>query len=99
MARIIAEMIFAEETESTAIQEEVHLPEGGSFIDAPVAGNLWKLLSKEGDPVQAEQPLAIVESMKMEMLVCATRNGIILSVLCKESSPVSQGQHLFIISD
>jgi urea carboxylase len=93
------EFVPAEETDSTAIQEEVQLPEGGSFIDAPVAGNLWKILLKEGDPVQAEQPLAIVESMKMEMQVCATRNGTVHSVLCKESSPVSQGQHLFIISD
>jgi len=93
------EFVPAEETESTAIQEEVQLPEGDSFVDAPVAGNLWKILSKEGDLVQAEQPLAIVESMKMEMQVCATRNGTVHSVLCKESSPVSQVQHLFIISD
>jgi urea carboxylase len=92
------EFVSAEEIDSAAIESEVQLPEGGSFVDAPVAGNLWKLLSKEGDQVRAEQPLAIVESMKMEMQVCTTRNGTVYSVLCKESSPVSQGQHLFIIS-
>jgi biotin carboxyl carrier protein len=35
--------------------------------------------------------------MKMEMQVCARRTGTVHSVLCKELSPVSQGQHLFII--
>jgi urea carboxylase len=92
------EFVPAEEINSAAIEGEVQLPEGGSFVDAPVAGNLWRLLAKEGDQVRAEQPLAIVESMKMEMQVCTTRSGTVHSVLCKESSPVSQGQHLFIIS-
>jgi urea carboxylase len=87
-----------EETASIAIQEEVELPEGGSFIDAPVAGNLWKLLSNPGDRVEPEQPLAIIESMKMEMQVCATRSGTVHSILCQEFSPVAQGQHLFVIS-
>jgi urea carboxylase len=92
------EFVPAEETGSIAIQEEVQLPEGGSFVDAPVAGNLWKLLSNPGDRVQAEQPLAIIESMKMEMQVCATRSGTVHSILCQEFSPVAQGQHLFIVS-
>jgi len=92
------EFVPAEETASSGIQEMVELPEGGSFLDAPVAGSLWKLLSNPGDRVEAEQPLAIIESMKMEMLVCATRSGTVHSVLCQESSPVAQGQHLFILS-
>jgi urea carboxylase len=91
------EFVSVEEPGSMAIQEEVQLPERGSFIDAPVAGNLWKLVVKAGDQVQLDQPLAIIESMKMEMQVCAMRNGTVHSVLCKEFSPVSQGQHLFII--
>jgi urea carboxylase len=92
------EFVPAEETTSIAIQEEVALPEGGSFIDAPVAGNLWKLLTNPGDQVEPEQPLAIIESMKMEMQVCATRSGTVQTILCQEFSPVAQGQHLFIIS-
>ena len=92
------EFVPVEETASFAIQEEIELPEGGTFIEAPVAGNLWKLLSIPGDRVEADQPLAIIESMKMEMQVCATRSGTVHSVLCQEFSPVAQGQHLFIIS-
>jgi urea carboxylase len=91
------EFILTDETEATSIQEEVPLPSNGSFIDSPIAGNLWKLLVKVGDPIAVNQPVAIVESMKMEMQICATRAGTIQSVLCSESSPVSPGQHLFII--
>jgi urea carboxylase len=91
------EFVSVEEPDSLAIQEEVQLPEHGSFIDAPVAGNLWKLVAKVGDQVQLGQPVAIIESMKMEMQVCAIRSGTVHSVFCKEFSPVSQGQHLFII--
>jgi urea carboxylase len=50
-----------------------------------------------GEIVNANQPVAVVESMKMEMQVCAIRRGKIHSVLCKESTPVSPGQHLFIL--
>ena len=91
------EFVSVEEPGSAPIQEEVQLPDHGSYIDAPVAGNLWKLIVKAGDRVQLDQPVAIIESMKMEMQVCAPRTGTVHSVLCKELSPVSQGQHLFII--
>jgi urea carboxylase len=91
------ELIPADQLEATSIQEEISLPANGSFVDSPIAGNLWKILVNAGDPVAEKQPLAIVESMKMEMQICATLSGTIHSVLCKESSPVSPGQHLFIV--
>ncbi len=91
------EFVPAEDSGPTASPEDVQLPEGGSFVDAPVAGSLWKLMVTTGDRVEAQSPLAIIESMKMEMQVCATRTGTVHSVLCKESSAVSQGQHLFIL--
>ena len=93
----LTEFVPSEEMGAIAIPEEVPLPEGGWFIDAPVAGNLWKVLANSGDQVQPNQPVAIVESMKMEMQVCATRIGMVQSILGKESSQVSQGQHLFIM--
>ncbi|HEY2122549.1 MAG TPA: urea carboxylase, partial [Chthoniobacterales bacterium] len=92
------EFVPAEDTGSSVAEEEIQLPDGGTFIDAPVAGNLWKLLVTIGNEVEANQPLAIIESMKMEMQVCATRSGTVHSVLCKESAPVSQGQHLFVVT-
>src|SRR5258707_1571145 len=91
------EFVPITELAEPAVQEEVALPENCSFVDAPIAGNLWKVLVEPGEIVNANQPVAIVESMKMEMQVCAIRAGKIRSVLCKEFTPVSPGQHLFIL--
>jgi urea carboxylase len=76
----------------------IELPEGGSFLDASVAGNLWKILVAPGDRVEADQPLVIVESMKMEIQVCAPWTGVVHSILCAEGRPVAPGQHLAILS-
>jgi urea carboxylase len=91
------EFVPMTEVEVPAAQEEVALPENCSFVDAPIAGNLWKVLVEVGEIVNADQPVAVVESMKMEMQVCAIRPGKIRSVLCREFTPVSPGQHLFIL--
>jgi urea carboxylase len=91
------EFVPIPEIAEPAAQEEVALPDNCSFVDAPIAGNLWKVLAEPGEIVNANQPVAIVESMKMEMRVCAIRAGKIRSVLCKEFTPVSPGQHLFIL--
>jgi biotin carboxyl carrier protein len=48
--------------------------------------------------VEVEQPLLIVESTKMEILVCAPRAGVVHSVLAAESRPVAPGQHLTILT-
>ncbi len=85
------------EVDEPGAQEEVVLPENCSFVDAPIAGNLWKVLVEVGEIVNANQPVAVVESMKMEMQVCAVRPGKIRSVLCQQFTPVSPGQHLFIL--
>ncbi len=91
------EFVPADEPGVTSIEEEVHFPANGSFVNSPIAGNLWKVLVKAGDSVAVDQPVAILESMKMEMQIRTIRGGTIHSVLCKESLPVSPGQHLFII--
>jgi urea carboxylase len=76
---------------------DVELPEGGSFVDGAVAGNVWKILVAPGDAVEADQPLLIVESMKMEIQVCAPRAGKVHSMLTAEGRPVAAGQHLAIL--
>ena len=87
----------AEPAMATADTGDVELPEGGSFVDGAVAGNVWKILVAPGDAVEADQPLLIVESMKMEIQVCAPRAGKVHSVLTAEGRPVAAGQHLAIL--
>jgi urea carboxylase len=87
----------AEPAMASADAEEVELPDNGFFVDGVVAGSVWKILAKPGDKVTADQPLLIVESMKMEIQICAPRAGVVHSVLATESRPVSPGQHLAIL--
>jgi urea carboxylase len=58
------EFVPMTEVEAPATQETVALPENCSFVDAPIAGNLWKVLVEVGAVVNANQPVAVVESMK-----------------------------------
>ena len=78
---------------------DTELPPGGSFVAASVAGNLWKILVSPGERVAADQPLLIVESMKMEIQITAPRTGLVHSLLCTEGRPVAPGQHLVILSE
>jgi urea carboxylase len=87
----------AEPAMAAADTGDVELPERGSFVDSAVAGNVWKILVAPGDMVEADQPLLIVESMKMEIQVCAPRAGKVHSLLTAEGRPVASGQHLAIL--
>ncbi len=76
---------------------EVSLPPGGFFVDAAVAGNVWKILVAPGETVAADQPILIVESMKMEIQVTAPSAGVVRSLLAVEGRPAAPGQHLAIL--
>lgn len=86
------------ESDDEILPAEIEMPTGGSFVDCPVAGSLWKLLVNPGESVSMDQPIAVVESMKMEIQVCATRSGLVHSLLCREGQTLSPGQHLLILT-
>lgn len=60
-------------------------------------GNVWKIITKPGDAVVEDQPLLILESMKMEIEVVAPRAGTVLEIRVKETDNVSEGQVLVIL--
>ena len=66
-------------------------------IKAELAGNLWKVVVREGQPVQAEETLMILESMKMEIPVTAPTAGIVREIRVKEQDVVQEGQVLAVI--
>ena len=47
------------------------LPSGATAVESPVPGSVWKILVEPGREVSAGETLIIVESMKMEIAVCA----------------------------
>jgi pyruvate dehydrogenase E2 component (dihydrolipoamide acetyltransferase) len=74
---------------STATERSIELrvPDIGDFKDVPVI----EVLIKEGDVVERETPLAVLESEKAAMEIPSTDAGRITSVALKPGDKVSQG--------
>ncbi|MBY0095530.1 acetyl-CoA carboxylase biotin carboxyl carrier protein subunit [Mesobacillus maritimus] len=58
-------------------------------VEAGMAGNVWKVLVKEGDQVEAGQEVVILESMKMEIPVSVEEGGTIAKVYVQEGDFVN----------
>lgn len=61
-------------------------------IKSEIAGNVWKILKNPGDSVAEEEPVMILESMKMEIPVMAPRDGTIASIAVAEGDSVAEEQ-------
>ena len=61
----------------------------GSQIGAPLQGLLSTVLVKKGDAIVKNQPLFIIEAMKMETTITATENAVINKVFLKEGTMVN----------
>ena len=70
---------------------------GGTEVPAAVNGAVWKILVKEGDVVEADQQIMILEAMKMEIDINAPVAGIIKKILVNNTQSVEEGQTLAII--
>jgi urea carboxylase len=75
------------------------LPPGATAVESPVPGSVWKILVEPGHKVSEGETLIIVESMKMEIAVCAPSNGLVREIRCTEGRPVQLGQALVIMAD
>ena len=56
-----------------------------------------KELLKEGDEVKENEPIAVLEAMKMETNVLATASGKIAKINAKEGSQVVAGELIAVI--
>lgn len=63
-------------------------------IPAEIVGNVWKLLVVEDQIVTAGEPVAIMETMKMEIPVTAPTAGRIVRILVQEGDIVQEGAAL-----
>lgn len=63
-------------------------------VCAHITGTVWKVEVEEGDRVEPEQVLVILESMKMEMPVEAPEAGKVSAILVKPGASVEEGDVL-----
>jgi biotin carboxyl carrier protein len=66
-----------------------------SEIRAPITGNVWKILVAVGDEVAADDVVAILESMKLEIPVEAAGAGSVARVLVAVGDPVAEDDVMF----
>ncbi|MFY0641827.1 MAG: sodium-extruding oxaloacetate decarboxylase subunit alpha [Bermanella sp.] len=71
---------------------------GGDPMVAPLAGNIWKVEVAAGDYVEEGDVIVILEAMKMETEVRASKSGTVGSVNVKEGDSVSVGDTLLTIA-
>ena len=64
--------------------------ENSNQIGAPLQGLLYKVLVKKGQDIKENDPLFVIEAMKMETTVTAHQLGKIKSIILEEGSMVKQ---------
>lgn len=70
---------------------------GPQRLVAPMPGKVVRVLVKAGDRVNARQPVVVVEAMKMENELRASREGTIAEVHAREGMSVDAGALLIVI--
>jgi 3-methylcrotonyl-CoA carboxylase alpha subunit len=67
---------------------------GENSLQSPMPGKVLRVLVGEGEVVSAEQPLVIIEAMKMEFTVRAPHDGLVSSMKHHEGEQVAAGDVL-----
>ena len=71
---------------------------GPQRIVAPMPGKIVHVLAKVGDQVVHRQAMVVIEAMKMENELRASRDGVVTDVLVREGQSVDAGTLLAIIT-
>ena len=66
-------------------------------VRAPMAGSVWKIVVKAGDIVAEDDPLIILESMKMEVPLTAPEDGKVKAVCVSEGDAISEADIAVIL--
>lgn len=67
---------------------------GDGTVVSPMPGRVLKVLVAEGDRVEAGAALVVVEAMKMENELCATRSGAVRKIHVTPGQNVESGARL-----
>jgi acetyl/propionyl-CoA carboxylase alpha subunit len=78
-------------------KEAVVIPEE-EVLASPLTCKVVKILVKEGEAVEIDQVLVIIEAMKMEMPISSPIRGKVKEVLVKEGQDVDKGTNLVILT-
>ncbi|MBU2647241.1 biotin/lipoyl-binding protein [bacterium] len=87
-----------EKVESTRYQPKYPDKKVSGEIKSSLPGQIVTILVKQGDRVKKDQPLLILESMKMENEILSPKNGVIGKIHVKPGQVVMKAHLLIDIS-
>ena len=73
-------------------------PAGADAMPAPMPGTVLKVLVNVGDTVSENQPLLILEAMKMENEIVAGKAGTVTGIHVTQGQIVNPGEPLITIN-
>jgi biotin carboxyl carrier protein len=68
-------------------------------VKSEVKGKVWQIETGPGVTVEEDDPILILESMKMEIPIIAPRDGTVKEILVSEGDPVEEGQIVAVLED
>jgi urea carboxylase len=78
-------------SEDTGPAEAVTAPIGSDLVEAPLGGNVWKILVTPGQTVAAGDVIAVIEAMKAECDVNSPCGGVVTAIYAKEGQAIGAG--------
>lgn len=66
-------------------------------VGSPLQGKLVKILVKDGDQVKKNDPLFVIEAMKMESTVLASKNGTVRNIELSDNTMVAQDDLILVL--
>ncbi len=68
-------------------------------VVAPMVGKIVKILAEKGQAVSEDDPLIMLEAMKVEMPVAAPEDGKVVEIKVGEGDSVEGDQVLLVIEE
>lgn len=66
-------------------------------VNAAFTANVWDIKVAVGDTVSKDQPLMVLEAMKMESPILSPRDGVVKAITATQGSLTHAGQLLVVI--
>ena len=66
-------------------------------VKSEITGNVWKIVAAVGDELPEDEPVMILESMKMEIPVVADNDCTVEEIRAREGDAVTEDQVLLVV--
>ena len=83
--------------ELRALALDAAAPAGSGVVTTEIPGLVVAVLAREGQSVQAGEPVVVVEAMKMQNELAATVAGVVRSIPVRAGQTVNPGDPLVIV--